>query len=307
MDSYGKYLLVAPSANRENQFWNQIIDQFLKSTAKYKIESELIRTMPDRFSYLEEVKSAVRNLSRGDFLFIIHFSNVSTKTTTDALDKQINVVNFNGIMPQKSLREIESHKNYATYFYNFFPDDYSAGKILITELDKMSGKGKKNLLMLTGKKNSKTTKERERAVHDYIAKNKHITLVQKVGLFWSYTKAKAASKELNSRHEQIHMVWSASDSMARGFYDGLSKKDKQNKNIYIGGIDWNKAFLKYIKNNDRLISVGGHFREISMIIDLLQQKANGSITKKEMMEENTFKDFKIITKDNFKQFQALEI
>lgn len=267
--SYAKsnYVLVAPCCSSGNTFWQRIVDQFEFSTKFHKLPSVVIKSYSNRFDYSIKTKAAIKNANRGDYIFLIHVFHNYINDVTQGLDKGINIVNFNTQVPKDILSKLSKHRNFKQNFSHFYTNDYHAGEVLIKNLDNLTEKKIKNVLLITGTADSLASIERERAAYDYIKKNKHLRLLQKINGLWDRHNVERIMTMAPKRYDKIDIVWAASDSMAHGAFDGLSKVLKGSEMPLIGGIDWDYNYYQLIKKNPKLLSVGGHFLEISFIID----------------------------------------
>jgi ABC-type sugar transport system substrate-binding protein len=120
--------------------------------------------------------------------------------------------------------------------------------------------------------------ERSIGVAAQVEETDNAILVQDIIANWSAEDAKIKFKTLYARHKGIDIVWASSDVMAMGALDGAIELGLQpNKDIFIGGFDWDAEAIAKIKGQQLSASAGGQFYNIAWLLvqvyDHLNNKA----------------------------------
>ncbi len=147
--------------------------------------------------------------------------------------------------------------------------------------------------------------KRSSGVAVQVKETDNVILVQDIIANWSAEDAKIKFKRLYARHNGIDVVWASSDVMAIGALDGAIELDLQpNKDIFIGGFDWNTEAIKKIKENQLSASAGGQFYNIAWLLVQVYDHLNNQIpftTKDQRINDK----YTIIDQSNIALFEPL--
>jgi|GEM_PF-623424 len=109
--------------------------------------------------------------------------------------------------------------------------------------------------------------ERSNAVAEAVNQAGNAILMQDIVANWLAEDAKHMFKALYARHQGIDVVWASSDVMALGALSGaLELGLKPNKDIFIGGFDWDKEAVNKIKQQQLSASAGGQIYNIAWLL-----------------------------------------
>lgn len=188
-------------------------------------------------------------------------------------------------------------------------DEYQGSSLLINNLvthakEKIQRKEQLNVLALTGDFFTYSA-QRSIAVSDYIKKDNRAVLVQDIVAYWQEDDAKNKFKTLYQRHQGIDVVWASSDVMAIGALKGAKELGLiPNKDIFIGGFDWDSSAIKHIKNKQLTASVGGQFYSIAWLLVKVYDHFN---FKKSFDSNKQFvhQVFAIMDENNVKQLEGI--
>ena len=148
--------------------------------------------------------------------------------------------------------------------------------------------------------------QRSAALASYLARHKEAVLVQDIVAYWQESDAKEKFKALYKRHNGIDVVWSSSDVMAIGALKGAKELGLiPNKDIFIGGFDWDDEALELIKTEQLSASVGGHYYSIAWLLVKVFDHFNGQqpFTNKDHSLNDSFA---VIEQRNLEQYQTLQ-
>ncbi|RHW76600.1 ABC transporter substrate-binding protein [Colwellia sp. RSH04] len=92
-------------------------------------------------------------------------------------------------------------------------------------------------------------------------------LVQNIVAYWDYDKAEDYFINLYRRHKGIDVVLAASDHMAVAAIEGAKDIGLiPNKDIFIGGFDWDRKAIRGIKQEQLTASAGGHIYSVAWLM-----------------------------------------
>ncbi|GAW94491.1 MULTISPECIES: ABC transporter substrate-binding protein [Colwellia] len=147
--------------------------------------------------------------------------------------------------------------------------------------------------------------ERSAGIAAQIKLEDNVILVQDIVVNWSREEAKNKFKALFSRHNGIDLVWASSDVMALGALTGAIELGlRPNKDIFIGGFDWDAKAIAKIKQHQLSASAGGQFYNIAWLLvqvyDHFNNQAAFPSQNKQMAAQYT-----VIEQSNLAQFEQL--
>ncbi len=147
--------------------------------------------------------------------------------------------------------------------------------------------------------------ERSKGVLKSAKQNDNVILVQDINANWAFENAKNKFKALYYRHEGIDVVWASSDLMALGVLKGATELGlTPNKDIFIGGFDWDKEAIKNIEQQKLSASAGGQFYNIAwLLVRVYDHFNNQSSFSKSAAKVAT--DYTIIDQNNLAKYEKL--
>jgi ABC-type sugar transport system substrate-binding protein len=146
--------------------------------------------------------------------------------------------------------------------------------------------------------------ERSTGVAAQVSDIDNVILVQDIIANWSAEDARNKFKKLYVRHKGIDVVWASSDVMAIGALNGAMELGLvPNKDIFIGGFDWNRDAINKIKAKELGASAGGQFYHIAwLLVQVYDHFNNQSPFAFKQKSNNTYA---IIDQDNLSKFEGL--
>jgi ABC-type sugar transport system substrate-binding protein len=147
--------------------------------------------------------------------------------------------------------------------------------------------------------------ERSVGVAEHIKQRDDVILVQDIVANWSAEDAKNKFKALFIRHKGIDVVWASSDVMAAGALEGaLELGLRPNKDIFIGGFDWDATAIDKIQQKQLTASAGGQFYNIAwLLVQVYDHFTNQSPFIADGQRVND--KYAIITQDNLAKLRPL--
>ena len=147
--------------------------------------------------------------------------------------------------------------------------------------------------------------ERSAGVAAQVKQEKNAILVQDIIANWSSDDAKNKFKALYARHNGIDVVWASSDIMALGALAGAIELGlRPNKDIFIGGFDWDAKAIAKIKQNQLSASAGGQFYNIAWLLVQVYDHFNNQ-SPFTSQNNKIGAQYAIIEQSNLAQFEQL--
>ncbi len=147
--------------------------------------------------------------------------------------------------------------------------------------------------------------ERSNGVLKSASQNDNVILVQNINANWEYESAKNKFKALYLRHKGVDVVWASSDLMALGALKGAIELGlTPNKDIFIGGFDWDHEAIEEIKQRHLSASAGGQFYNIAWLLVRGYDHYNGQF----LFSKNTAQvatDYTIIDQNNLAKYEKV--
>jgi len=149
--------------------------------------------------------------------------------------------------------------------------------------------------------------ERSTGVAAQVSDIDNVLLVQDIIANWSAEDAKSKFKKLYVRHKGIDVVWASSDVMAIGALNGAIELGLEpNKDIFIGGFDWNMDAINKIKTKELSASAGGQFYHIAWLLVQVYDHFNNHSPFGAGKKDNKINDtYAVIEQSNLAQFEPL--
>ncbi len=199
----------------------------------------------------------------------------------------------------------------AEHYINSFQGGYLLADNLINQAKRhLQPTRKLKLLALRGDF-SMGSERRASGLKSRIDRDEHVILVQDIISYWQHDDAKKKFKRLYRRHNGIDIVWASSDMMALGALAGAKELGlKPNKNIFIGGFDWNTKAIQKLEQQQLTASIGGNIFDIAWLLvkvydhfngikSFVPEKAKSQIQYTALTPANLKKFIKITSNDNF--------
>ncbi len=240
------------------------------------INLTIIEGQGHRIYQAEVIKKLVLTTKKPDLL-IFHAYKQNAHEYFTLLEKAkipfVTYSNFSEMETLPSQKEIGHPQGKYKYWLSEYYVENSHGAALLVEnlitqarqVKKLSSK-KLNILALSGDLILESL-ERSKGVAAQVQKTENTILVQDIIANWAAEDAKIKFKALYARHGGIDVVWASSDVMAMGALEGAIELGlKPNRDIFIGGFDWDTKAIAKIKAKQLSASAGGQFYNIAWLL-----------------------------------------
>lgn len=93
---------------------------------------------------------------------------------------------------------------------------------------------------------------------------------------WQRSIAESQTARLLRDFPTLDLVWAASDAMAIGAADAADRAGRRlGRDLFVGGIDFDREALRRVRDRDQALSVGGHFLDGARAILALHERERG--------------------------------
>jgi len=230
-----------------------------------------------RQSYANSIKSLLNSPNKPDALLAASFRKEALTVIKLAEQYQVPLIMFNNDLPSEYIAEIGQPRSKYKYFIGQIkPDDLGLSFLLANYLISQvaqSSTSQIDIVGISGNWDSPEAKMRNLGLIAAAATHANAKILQIVNTNWSSQAAYRKANLLIKRHEQLKVIWCASDLMA---LSSLKAINEQGKHIVTGGIDWTTAAIHSIKQGKLAASAGGHFMTAGYGLVLLFDYLHGN-------------------------------
>jgi len=278
----GKQLNIAffPLSEGENHnlYWQDVVDFARASASDLNINLHVIyNKVGHRRSYVSTIESILKSDDKPDAFIAGAYLQITEEIIALAEYYQVPLIMFNNELPKQAMVEVGPPRSKYQYFIGqVMPDDLNLGYMLadylIKNAEKRSTTDRIKIVGISGTRDSPETHARNQGLTNASAEHDQADLVQIVFSNWNPDIAYRQANSLINRHQDLQIIWCASDLMALSSLNAI-KDNKQH--IISGGIDWSADAMHSIRNGQLTASSGGQFTTGGYAVILLYDYLNG--------------------------------
>jgi len=214
-----------------------------------------------RKGYVKAIETLLKGPNKPDALLASSYRTEALNIIKLAEQYQVPLIMFNNQLPKKLLSAIGTPRSKYKYFIGQVkPDDYSQSYLLaeylIEQAAQLYPEQAINIVGISGGPAAPESIARNQGLITATAAHYRANLLQIIFSDWSGESAYRKANLLMKRHQNLQIIWCASDLMALHSLKAINELDKA---IITGGIDWTTAAITSIKNGKLTASSGGHF------------------------------------------------
>ena len=259
-------LLTQRQAN--DAFWS-LNEDFAQAVAKQLgFKLTVFHGQSSKKKMFNSLKKA-SDLGVNGFIFA-NYDGIGAQLIDQAETLKLPVLLFNADLSTEHIKlSGYPQQHYKYWLARLMPDDYQAGYLLAKSLIQQAkhkglsnDKGIIEVVAINGIIDNGPSMQRLAGLKAAIKEEQSSKLQQVVYAQWLQNKAHYQTEHLNQRYPNAKVFWAASDLMAIGAYQALSKQGLQQGVDYVtGGIDWTTQGLEALLQGKISTSVGGHFMD----------------------------------------------
>ncbi len=283
----GEILFIYP-VEKGFPFWDSQVD-FAKATAK-ALNLDLKVAYPpenyrNRFNAADYIKQQIAASEDLPILVLTSFWLGSEEEILRYLNSiKVPLISINSDISQEQFEKLgKPRERFPYWLAQLSPNDTQVGEqlgqALLEKYRQRTCEGKAcpvKVFGITGLSYSAVSKQRLNGLRQAVTNDKNSTLLATIYGDWDRERVKKITSPIINRHKDIDVFWLASDVMAYGLLEGIEAlPDSSRPNAIIGSIDWSIQTIDKIKNDQIVISVGGHFLEGGLAIILFYDYING--------------------------------
>lgn len=198
-------------------------------------------------------------------------------------------------------------EKYASWLFEFTPDDTHAGYVLARSLIRSALARRSDgqnetvkVVGVSGHKSSPASLLREQGLRRAVSEMPEAELMQVVHAEWKRGKAVSLAAGLLKRYPSATVIWAASDVMADGVLEaGLEAGRTAGRDLITGGVDWAEIGLSNVRSGACAVTVGGHFMDGGWALVMLYDMLNGV----DVSRLSTSR-FSMLTQENVEQYDT---
>ncbi len=304
--------IYAPGTLQE-AFWKNVMDLSQISADQLGVNLQIGEAKDSRATMVRMITDAAKS-GKVDGIIVQNFKDAGDKLTEIAQTYKIPIIIFDTpyYLPKGKV-PVPQEKN-PFWIAQITPDNVEAGYRLAEKLVK-EAKGAGNtgvieILALGGAQASASGEERIAGLNKYVAEHKaDVKLNQLTYAEWKRDKASESIELLAKRYPNSKVFWCASDGMAYGVKDALTKAGKKvNKDYFTGGVDWiNEAIVDFGKG-EMTTTAGAHLFDGGFSVVAMFDYLNGVKMPEVNGKPKTLflTPMMVLTKENYPKLKVIE-
>lgn len=272
--------LVVPTSN-ENSFFDRMVEITQQASTQMGVDLRIHRydeEQHNRFQYAKYIDQLLKEENDNDYILALYFSNTEEKVINVINNHKVHYLSFNSPFSKGLQLAIGKPREKTPYWIGHMaPDDVQAGYDLADKLINSKPNKPLSMLAINGSRNSEVGKMRATGLLNRVAESDQINLLQLLYTDWTYQQTREKAALLIKRYQNIDLIWSASDTLARAVIDELQQSKPQLlDNVIISSIDWSPQIVPLLKSNQVSQSFGGHIFEGAWLLALIYDHFNGN-------------------------------
>ncbi len=255
-------------------FWSTLGNLAIKASEDLNIDLRF-HLIPNenrsRFNYADKIEKILIKNKGTDYL-VAPFLTGSEKRIMALTEKYgVNFLSYNSPLNTAVKEAIGLPRAIHLHWLGHIsPDDEQVGYDAAQLLAEQRQNKPTRLIAINGGRHSAVAKMRFKGLRRKLAEDNQLTLLQGVNTDWSFAQGEDKASQLFQRYQDIHGIWSASDSLAIASLQQWHNLFPDTPPPTIVGIDWTKEIATHIKNNQVLASFGGHVFEGVWLLALIK-------------------------------------
>ena len=284
-----KVVFLNPASAAPDEVWWRTCTDFMQAAANdFGIELKVLyagRSAAEMYRQATEVFSTA---DKPDFIVMQNMKKTAPGIIKQAATHGVKVFLFNSALADEEANEMGlPREKFPNWIGQMTPDDEAAGFDLAALLVQTAKKarqtgreGKVEMLAMGGTVSDSSAIERNKGLLRYVREHADQVILNRerpLPADWDTERAKATLSAAFPAYTKTTAVWNANDKMAIGAVDAATSRlgKAPGKNIFIGGIDWNRENLAAVKSGTIAATIGGHFMEGAWVMVLLHDYAKG--------------------------------
>ncbi|WP_062567093.1 ABC transporter substrate-binding protein [Pseudoalteromonas arabiensis] len=250
-------LFVNPSI-KEEPFWQKVTDVMQAAAKQTNVDLDIIYGGANRHIQLEELKQYLKYNATPDYVVLINYPGGAEQSMSLLEKHKVKFITLEETILGAEREQVGEPKQHFKYWLGeVYHDNFKAGEQLGKALlDSAENAGQTAHFVAINGHYGTESDTRSNGLKHFL-KNQQVELEQVVYANWNKTEATDKVRRLLHRYPQTNVIWCASDLMALGALDAV--KEKNNKQYFIGGMDWLDDNLRLIEQGRLTASAGGHF------------------------------------------------
>ena len=267
----------------QDAFWGPVGDFAQQAAKQLDIKLSILYAYSSKREMLKLLtKAKGYNV---DAIIFPNFGRVALQLMKEAEQQQIPLLLFNSDLTRGNKQLAgKPQQKFKYWLASLLPDDQQAGYLLGKHLIEQARQknftdknGTVQIIAINGTIADTSARLRFAGLQRAIKEDGNSNLLQSVYAFWEQETAYYKSQRLSLRYPQAKVYWAASDLMAIGVKNALTKNGlRQGKDYLTGGVDWSKEGLAAVKQGQISSSAGGHFMDGAWAVIMLYDHFNGS-------------------------------
>ncbi len=256
------------ASNPTGGFWSSVSSFMSAAAEDLEIDLEIIYSSRNHIKMIQLAEQVIARKTPPDYLIVVNEKLSAERIIRDADRAGIKTfLILNRFENEQRQRMGAPRIRYQHWIGSLIPDNQYAGYQLASSLiektrdaELTDRRGKIQIIGLSGDYATQASVERVEGLKLAVAEHPDVELKQVVPCDWSKEEARKKTPRLLRRYPEASIIWGANDPIAIGAAEGAASAGKKpGRDLFVGGLNWDRPALRLIENGTLETSVGGHF------------------------------------------------
>jgi ABC-type sugar transport system substrate-binding protein len=254
--------------NPTGEFWLSA-SAFMQAAAEdLNMDLEIIYSERNHVLMQQQAMEVVGRTEHPDYLIVVNEKLAAGKMVEVADTAGLKTFMINNIFVGEQAQQYGAPRTkYKNWIGALSPDHrwggYQIAKLIIERALQAGVKakdGKLHVVAIAGDRTTPASVERIEGLQKAVSEYPDVELKQTFYAEWNKNKAYEQTESFLKRYLEIGAIWAANDPIALGAMEGAIAAGKSpGKDVFIGGLNWDKPALDKVKDGSLVTTVGGHF------------------------------------------------
>ena len=260
-------------------WFRELTQNATAAAAAFDFEVENIFAGTDRPEVLNTLRERIRREPRPRYVIFANQRGLGSEMLAICDRQGVDAFLFSAPLSDEQRRQLGGPRQKLKHWIGeLIPDDEKAGHdlaVALTDRARRRRRGRERLRMLgiTGLRSTTSSRQRLAGMRRALEKRDDVELLQTVSAQWVRATARRKYELLIKRYGRVDVVWAANDPMALGVLDAAGASPKA---PLVGGVDWIPPAIRAVSDGRMVVTLGGHFMDIALVMGLLRNHFDGA-------------------------------
>ncbi len=295
--------------NASGPFW-RTVGEFAEAVADdLGIRLETLYANRNHVRMVEQGRRVLQRDELPDYLLVVNEKRSAQPLLEAAAGKDVDVMLImNALLPDQVEALGQARGRIDNWIGTLLPDNRFAGYKIAEEIihaarRRNSADTPVHLGAIAGDEGTYASLERVRGLKQAAQDHDDVTIEQITMGHWRHDKAEQKTSGMLARYPDLNAIWAANDPMAYGAIRAIRDAGlAPGEDVLVGGLNLEKRALEHVRDDEMVVSVGGHFMTAGWALVLLYDHHHGHDFADELDRVGE-RIFGFVTKDNVDRYQ----